>query len=97
MLTRQDRTAINETRLASKRARVYYPTTQDLLHRPAAVRRITAFENLNWAEEAIRTLLRANLDDEKRLQLKTYARASLQRARRDGESAHYLGCALYRM
>lgn len=100
-LSREDRTAINETRLAAKRNRVYYPTSHDLLHRKYAVRRIEAFENLNWAEETIRTLLYADYSqpgfDALRLKLMTYARASLQRSRRNAESAKYLGCALHRI
>lgn len=96
-LSREDRTAINETRLAAKRNRVYYPTSHDLLHRKYAVRRIEAFENLNWAEQVVRTLLAVKVDDEKRLNLMAYARTSLQRARRAGESAKFLGCALHRI
>lgn len=96
-LSHEDRVAIQQGRLAAKRSRTSYPTARELLERPAAVRRREAFEDLNWAEDALRMLLSGGIDDKKARDLKTYIRTRCQKARRSAESAKHLGCALHRV
>lgn len=96
MLTVAERTAINATRLAAKRERSHYPTSVDMVRRPAAIARQHTFENLNFVAKARETLLAGDLDLNTRLRTITLVRSALQMARRNGESAKFLGCSLYR-
>lgn len=97
-LSREERTAINETRLAIKRNRTSpYPTVHDLQTRKSAICRIGAFENLNGAARLREALLRNEFDEAGSLTAKAMFRGALQKARRNDESARYSGCALYRM
>lgn len=98
VLSRQERTAINETRLAIKRNRVMpTPTVWEATHRKSRICRVMAFENLNGAARLREGLLRGDFDEAGALTAKTWFRSALQKARRNDESARYAGCALHRM
>ena len=73
-----------------------YPTTHDMLYRRSAVARKMAFENLNFVAETRAALLRGEIDEDRILDAKTLILSALQKARRNGETAKFTGCALYR-
>lgn len=73
-----------------------YPTTYDMLYRKAAVARAMAFQNLGFVEQTRLALLRGEIEESKVVEAKTLIISALQKARRNGESAKFLGCALYR-
>jgi hypothetical protein len=96
MLTIEDRIARQETNLAAKRSRSAYPTALDMVRRPSAIARQHAFENLNFIAQARQDLLAGGLDLRETLRLKTLIVSAAQMARRNGETAKNMGCALYR-
>jgi hypothetical protein len=73
-----------------------YPTVHDMLYRRHAVARQMAFENLNWVQEARLALLRNEIEPDRRIEVKSMIISTLQKARRNGESAKFSGCSLYR-
>lgn len=73
-----------------------YPSTYDVLYRKSAVARRMAFQNLNFVAETRQHLLRGEIEVEKITEAKCLIRGALQMARRNGESAKFTGCALYR-
>jgi hypothetical protein len=95
-LSREERIARQETNLAAKRSRSAYPTMVDMVRRPAAIARVHTFENLNFVAKARQDLLAGGLSLNEQLRAKTLIHSALQMARRNGETAKFMGCALYR-
>lgn len=74
-----------------------YPTTHDMLYRRQAVARQMAFENLAFVADTRSALLRGEIEPAKVVEAKTLIVSALQKARRNAESAKFLGCALHRI
>lgn len=97
-LTREDRIAIQQTRLAAKLAAPSpYPTSRDMLTRKSAIVRRMCFENLNFVARVRADLLAGGIPEGDALALKSRLRGALQMARRNGDSAKHLGCAIHRI
>lgn len=97
MLSREDRIAIQEARIAAKRERSHYPTSHDMLHRKSAILRQMTFENLNFVAVNRSQLLRGALDEATAAKVKVMIRSALWKARRNGESAKFTGCNIHRI
>lgn len=71
-----------------------YPSMAYVAHHPSAHCRSLTFQNMQFAREAISTLMRGECDLEARLNLQALIFAAFQKARRNHDSARCLGFRL---